>query len=89
MTEESSKAVLAEIRKLTPNPVEDIVLTHSDGDHVNGLSAFPKGLPILAHTNTRRDMEEAFKDPKMSALAPIFRTRPLRATGRSTSTASG
>jgi cyclase len=72
MTEESAKAVLAEIRKLTPNPVKYIVLTHSDGDHVNGLSAFPQGLPILAHANTRKDMEEAFQDPKMSALAPYL-----------------
>jgi len=72
MTEESSKALLAEIQKLTSNPVKYIVLTHSDGDHVNGLSAFPKGLAILAHANTRKDIEEAFQDPKMSALAPYL-----------------
>jgi glyoxylase-like metal-dependent hydrolase (beta-lactamase superfamily II) len=72
MTEDSARAELAEIRKLTANPVKYIVLTHSDGDHVNGLSAFPKGLPILAHTNTRKDMEQAFQDPKMSALLPYL-----------------
>ena len=70
MTEESAKAMLAEIRKLTPSPVKYIILTHSDGDHVNGLSGFPKGLTIFAHANTRKDMETAFKDPKMSALLP-------------------
>jgi glyoxylase-like metal-dependent hydrolase (beta-lactamase superfamily II) len=69
MTEDSTRAVLAEIAKITPNPVRTIVLTHSDGDHVNGLSGFPKGLSILAHSATRKDMEAAFKDPKMSALA--------------------
>ncbi|HSW51463.1 MAG TPA: MBL fold metallo-hydrolase [Bryobacteraceae bacterium] len=68
MTEDSTKAVLAEIRKVTPNPVGMIILTHSDGDHVNGLNGFPKGLKILAHANCRREMEEAFKDPKMAAL---------------------
>ena len=72
MTEEAAKAMLAEIGKLTPNPVKHIVLTHSDGDHVNGLSGFPKGLPIVAHANTRKDMEEAFKSPKMSALVPYL-----------------
>jgi glyoxylase-like metal-dependent hydrolase (beta-lactamase superfamily II) len=72
MTEESSRAMLAEIQKLTPNPVKYVVLTHSDGDHVNGLAGFPPGLTIIAHENTKRDMEEAFKDPKMSALLPYL-----------------
>ena len=72
MTEESAQAMLAEIKKLTPNPVKYIVLTHSDGDHVNGLAGFPQGLTIVAHTNTRKDMEEAFKDPKTSALLPYL-----------------
>lgn len=69
MTEESAKAMLAEIGKLTTNPVKRLILTHSDGDHVNGLGGFPKDLTIVAHPNTRKDMEEAFKDPKLSALA--------------------
>jgi len=71
-TEDSAKSMLAEIRKLTPSPVKYIILTHSDGDHVGGLSGFPKGLTIFAHANTRRDMEAAFKDPKMSALLPYL-----------------
>ena len=69
---DSAKAMLAEIAKLTPNPVKYILLTHSDGDHVGGLSGFPRGLTIFAHTNTRKDMEAAFKDPKMSALLPYL-----------------
>ncbi len=77
MTEESAKAMLAEIKKLTPNPVKYIVLTHSDGDHVNGLSGFPQGLTIVAHENTKKDMEEAFKDPKLSALLPYLPTETL------------
>jgi len=74
MTEKSATGMLAEIRKLTPNPVKYVVLTHSDGDHVNGLSGFPKGLTIFAHENTKKDMEEAFKDPKLSALLPYLPT---------------
>lgn len=77
MTEESAKAMLAEIKKLTPNPVKYIVLTHSDGDHVNGLSGFPQGLTIVAHENTKKDMEQAFKDPKLSALLPYLPTETL------------
>jgi cyclase len=81
MTEESAKEMLAEINKLTTNPLKYVVLTHSDGDHVNGLSAFPKGLTIVAHVNTRRYMEEAFKDPKMSALVPYLPNETLAGGG--------
>ncbi len=87
MTEESTKAVLAEIAKVTPNPVRQIILTHGDGDHVNGLTGFPRGLPILAHASTRKDMEEAFKDPKLAALASYLPTETV--TGNRTIDADG
>jgi len=77
MTEDSARAMLAEIQKLTPNPLKYVLLTHSDGDHVNGLSAFPKGTAIIAHANTRKDMEEAFKDPKLGALQPYLPTETV------------
>ncbi|MGA2326090.1 MAG: MBL fold metallo-hydrolase [Bryobacteraceae bacterium] len=79
MSEESAQAVLAEIRKLTPNPVKYVVLTHSDGDHVNGLSGFPKEVTVVAHANARKDMEAAFKDPKFSALLPYLPSETLTA----------
>lgn len=84
MSEQSSREVLAEIRKITPNPVKHIVLTHGDGDHVNGLNGYPTGLPIIAHASTKRDMEEAFKDPKMSALAPFLPNKTVTATSTMT-----
>ena len=79
MTEAASKEVLAEIKKVTPNPVGHIILTHGDGDHVNGLSGYPKGLPIIAHASTKRDMEEAFKTPQMSALTAYLPNDTLTA----------
>jgi glyoxylase-like metal-dependent hydrolase (beta-lactamase superfamily II) len=79
MTPESARSMLAEIAKLTPRPVKHIILTHSDGDHVNGLSGFPKGLEIFAHASTRKDMEAAFKDPKMSALVPYLPKKTVTA----------
>src|SRR5689334_7936372 len=42
MTAGSAKAMLQEISKVTPKPVTHIILTHSDADHANGLSGFPK-----------------------------------------------
>src|SRR5438270_2700426 len=41
-TAAGGKELLDQIAKITPKPVTTVVLTHSDGDHVNGLAAFPK-----------------------------------------------
>ncbi len=32
------------------------IITHSDGDHVNGLAAFPAGLTIIAQDNCKKEM---------------------------------
>ena len=47
-TPASAKEMLAEIAKITPKPVTTVIVTHSDGDHVNGLAAFPAGLTIIS-----------------------------------------
>ncbi len=56
-TTDSEKGVIAEIAKITPNPVNAAIITHSDGDHVNGLAAFPAGLTIIAQENCKKEME--------------------------------
>src|SRR3954466_7203966 len=40
-TEAGAKDLLAQIAKITSKPVTTAIITHSDGDHVNGLAAFP------------------------------------------------
>jgi glyoxylase-like metal-dependent hydrolase (beta-lactamase superfamily II) len=42
-------ALLDEVVKLTNQPITTVILTHSDGDHVNGLTAFTKGITIIGH----------------------------------------
>src|ERR1700681_2582500 len=56
-TVESSKDVQAEIAKITPKKVDTAILTHSDGDHVNGLAGFPAGLTIISQENCKKEME--------------------------------
>jgi cyclase len=56
-TVDSSKDVQAEIAKITPKPVDTAIITHSDGDHVNGLAGFPAGLTIIAQENCKKEME--------------------------------
>src|ERR1700676_3727522 len=56
-TPASAKEMLAEIAKITPKPVTTVIVTHSDGDHVNGLAAFPGGLTIISQENCKKEME--------------------------------
>jgi cyclase len=58
-TEAGAKDLLAEIAKITPKPVTTAIITHSDGDHVNGLAAFPSGIKIIAHANNKKEQEAA------------------------------
>ena len=58
-TEAGGKELLADIAKITSEPVTTVILTHSDGDHVNGLAAFPNGLTIVAHENNKKEQEAA------------------------------
>jgi len=70
MTEDAAKQMISEIKKLTPNPIRYIILTHSDGDHVNGLVGFPKGTNIISHEKTRGHMYKAFQSAKERAYLP-------------------
>ena len=72
MTEESAKQMIAEIKKLTSSPIKYVILTHSDGDHVNGLVGFPQDVIIATHHQTAKDMDNAFKDAKLRSYLPDF-----------------
>jgi glyoxylase-like metal-dependent hydrolase (beta-lactamase superfamily II) len=58
-TAAGAKDLLAEIAKITPKPVTTAIITHSDGDHVNGLVAFPAGINIIVHENNKKEQEAA------------------------------
>ena len=70
MTEESAKEMIAAIKKISPNPIDYVALTHRVVDQVNGLVGFPPGVDIIAQTNTRSDMEKAFVSEKERAFLP-------------------
>jgi glyoxylase-like metal-dependent hydrolase (beta-lactamase superfamily II) len=53
------KELLDDIAKITPKPVTTVIETHSDGDHVNGVAAFPNGITIVAHENNKKEQEAA------------------------------
>ena len=59
MTEQSARDMIEAIRKTADKPIKYLILTHSDGDHVNGLPGFPAGIDIISHENTAKDIEKA------------------------------
>src|SRR5229473_1033026 len=58
-TEPGAKDLLAEIAKITPKPVKTVFITHSDGDHVNGIVAFPKDVKVITHENNKKEQQAA------------------------------
>src|SRR5438874_4385003 len=56
-TVDSEKGVLAEIAKVTPKMVNTAIITHSDGDHVNGLAALPASVTVIAQENCKKEMQ--------------------------------
>lgn len=63
ITADSEKVELAEIARVTPKPISAAILTHSDGDHVNGLAVLPEGITIVSQENCKTEMEAAMNNP--------------------------
>lgn len=51
--------VVDEVAKITSKPITTVIETHSDGDHINGLPAFPKGVTVIAAKNNEMEQEQA------------------------------
>ena len=58
-TPAGGKTLLETISRITPKPVNAVILTHSDPDHVNGLASFPAGITIVAQENNKKEQESA------------------------------
>jgi cyclase len=57
------QVLLDKIKTVTPKPVTTIINTHTHGDHTGNNSAFGATVEIVAHENTKANMEkmDAFK----------------------------
>jgi cyclase len=68
--------LIAKIKELTPKPVTTIINTHTHGDHVAGNVDFPASVEIVAHENTKANMEamrEVTGAPNSRAWTGIFK----------------
>jgi glyoxylase-like metal-dependent hydrolase (beta-lactamase superfamily II) len=64
------KQLLDDVAKITPKPVTTVILTHSDGDHIGGLPAFPTGITIIAQAGDMKEQQAALAKGGNGAPSP-------------------
>jgi glyoxylase-like metal-dependent hydrolase (beta-lactamase superfamily II) len=74
-TAAGGKELLDDIAKITPKPVTTVIETHSDGDHINGLAAFPRGIAVIAHENGKKEQEAVIAAGRGGITADRLPTR--------------
>jgi cyclase len=52
------QAILDKVRSVTDKPVTTIINTHTHGDHVGSNEFFPASVEVVAHENTRTNMQK-------------------------------
>lgn len=62
-TAASGVELLRVIHTVSLLPITHVILTHSDEDHINGLTALPKGIPIIAQANAKKEMQAQVAKP--------------------------
>ena len=64
------QAILDQVKTVTSKPVTTIINTHTHGDHTGSNEFFPASVEIVAHENTKANMErmDAFKGDKAKFL---------------------
>ena len=62
--------IMEQVRSVTEKPVTTIINTHTHGDHVDSNDHFPTSVEIVAHENTKANMEkmDAFAGEKAQFL---------------------
>jgi glyoxylase-like metal-dependent hydrolase (beta-lactamase superfamily II) len=81
--------LLDKIRELTNKPVTTIINTHTHGDHVSGNVEFPADVHVVAHANTRANMDRMvspFAAPGGAPQPSIFETHKGRGLPKQTFT---
>ena len=70
-TADNTKRLVAEIAKLTPQPIKYVVVGSEHGDHTGGNAAFPSGVTFFAHPFSApriKQPTEAVADKKVLQL---------------------
>ena len=52
------QAIMDQVRSVTDKPVTTIINTHTHGDHTGSNEFFPASVEVVAHENTKTNMEK-------------------------------
>ncbi|MCX7974365.1 MAG: MBL fold metallo-hydrolase [Candidatus Aminicenantes bacterium] len=86
MNPQSAREMLQVIAQMTTLPLQAVILTHSDGDHVNGLPGLPEKTTVIAHENTYQEMKQVTTEgPLLNYLPSItYKQELILRSGKTT-----
>jgi glyoxylase-like metal-dependent hydrolase (beta-lactamase superfamily II) len=62
-TVDNVKRLVADIARITPQPIKYVVIGSEHGDHTGGDSAFPAGVTFIAHPFSKGNLERQARNP--------------------------
>ncbi len=68
MSIESAQDMLEAVKSVTDKALTKLLITHSDGDHVNGIPGIPNGVDLCVHGNSLNYMNEIFRPRNVKGL---------------------
>ncbi len=69
-TEEDVRALIAAVAKVTPQPIQYVVIGADHIDHTGGDAAFPAAVKFIAHPTSIATLRRRASDPNRPASAP-------------------
>ena len=82
-TVEMAEAVVAEIKKLTPQPIRFVINTHHHGDHAGGNPVFAKFATIYAQRNVRHRLVSGYQNAAKNAPGAVAKAEQELASVKS------
>lgn len=61
-TPNTGERIVSIIKSISDKPIKYLILTHFHGDHINGISAFPKTVKIIAHRSLIENYVQLSRD---------------------------
>ena len=83
MTQEAVQREIEAIAKVTPKPLDQLIVTHADPDHVGGVPYYPASAAITMHENARSEVVASIADPNLPPMyADMYRALGRRLPNR-------
>jgi glyoxylase-like metal-dependent hydrolase (beta-lactamase superfamily II) len=76
----ATRRVMAKIADITRDPINVVILTHSDPDHINGLPGYPAGVTVIAQEQVKAEIEDALDRPLPGITPPPVEVKDYRPT---------